>query len=1112
MVMWRRNSKARRFSWSSLLGVLLCLATVSGGLVTFAGGAALVSSSTALPDVTALPAAHRVSVDERSRGAHLSTSGPPSRGRRGHRGGGSATLTVSIITNNRETSLRRLCDSLLAADYSALGDFFVRVDIVFNLEASSTTGTIAFARGFEWPHGFKHVRKRARQGGLILAVSESWYPSSTEDFGCLLEDDIEVSPHYFRFVSEMMLALQREPDPRVVGISLYSPRRTETTNPPEPFNSTALMIEVMGAEHKESPYLLQTPCSWGAVYFPNHWEQFVDYLRLRFDLKPGVKSPHDVLIPSSRTNGWKGSWKKFHFELLYLRGQYLVYPNYEGQRSLSTNHMEKGEHIKSGDVDHKRQDFTVPLLVDGAPLLHLRSLKVSQLRVLNLFGKPWLREEELKQMLAGMASGASSVVPGVRQRQPSLLAVGEELSSVKDEIMMSAASGRLRHYGVVQNDGQFVIYRDDAASPNSAAPIWSTQTFVGEVNGTTYGLTLSPTGSLELSRRFRNDVKSDKLVWSSPHDRTRRHPRGSYVAQLKSDGCLAVYWKSPKNGKCLSLVWETATKRSRYVSMLSVGATLSSASGDGMASINDRGDGKVYHGAVQSDGQFVVMSDHPNPIWSTNGYKGEVRNGALGALAALAALVRNVVYHFSLSKTGSLRLEQVDKTTGWVLSLVWSSPPDRVSRPAGTGTYHARLESDGNLAVYWADRRRSRRRRHHQGTCLSLVWQSIPNKVHTKGCIRKNCDLSLSREHFACTSFPAAVPALLQDASTFTLLISTHSRFELLSEQLSYYSASPMISTIVVTWHNMNIKAPPDARVNGTYIRFESPTTDSLNNRFQPLAYITTEAVFILDDDIKLHLQDMHNMFAAWKENKQNLVGASPRWVDGGSSEPGSGGRASAPHNLAYLTQSEASPDKYEGYSLMLTRTMMMHRDYLHLYTCGGSSTELGLQVASHFDQLRSLILSIVAAEFNCEDIGMNFVVNAARSSANPPGADAAPLFVRPLHRIGDFGKMGDTGLHQKKSHTTARTDCLNQMNRAFWQATGQSLPVQTRVIDAMPSSLNSTSTALMQRRYSGLSVRLHDDCMTIERGVDGVHKQGGCSWDLPAQTKYNAYYVPSVH
>ncbi|EOD35250.1 hypothetical protein EMIHUDRAFT_227551 [Emiliania huxleyi CCMP1516] len=54
--MWRRNSKARRFGWSSLLSVLLCLATVAGSSVTVTGGAALVASSTALPDVTALPA------------------------------------------------------------------------------------------------------------------------------------------------------------------------------------------------------------------------------------------------------------------------------------------------------------------------------------------------------------------------------------------------------------------------------------------------------------------------------------------------------------------------------------------------------------------------------------------------------------------------------------------------------------------------------------------------------------------------------------------------------------------------------------------------------------------------------------------------------------------------------------------------------------------------------------------------------------------------------------------------------------------------------------------------------------------------------------------------
>jgi len=52
-VMWRRNSKARRLGWSSLLGILLCLATVSGGLVTAAGGAALAASSPILSVATA---------------------------------------------------------------------------------------------------------------------------------------------------------------------------------------------------------------------------------------------------------------------------------------------------------------------------------------------------------------------------------------------------------------------------------------------------------------------------------------------------------------------------------------------------------------------------------------------------------------------------------------------------------------------------------------------------------------------------------------------------------------------------------------------------------------------------------------------------------------------------------------------------------------------------------------------------------------------------------------------------------------------------------------------------------------------------------------------------
>ena len=251
---------------------------------------------------------------------------------------------------------------------------------------------------------------------------------------------------------------------------------------------------------------------------------------------------------------------------------------------------------------------------------------------------------------------------------------------------------------------------------------------------------------------------------------------------------------------------------------------------------------------------MIYKNDKERPgvraVWSTNTFMGDVRG---------------FVYRMSLAATGSLRFEQAHKRDrNGASALLWFSPPDPIPRAPGTGTYIARLESDGNLAVYWKD------------PCLTLVWQSNSTSPPFSGCLQET---TMDRSS-GCHGFPWAVPMLLQETSTFTLLISTHSRFDILAEQLAYYSASPMIAVIVVTWHHMEIPPPPTTRIHGTMIRFEDPTTDSLNNRFKPLPYVTTEAVLVLDDDIKLHLQDIHNLFVVWQENKRNLVGVSPRWVD----------------------------------------------------------------------------------------------------------------------------------------------------------------------------------------------------------------------------------------
>ena len=906
------------------------------------------------------------------------------------------------------------------------------MNLVFNLEASSGEGIIHYAQNFVWPHGEKVIRKRLRQGGLILAVTESWYPTRPLDYGCILEDDIEVSRHYFAWITKAVVALRETPDPRVVGISLYSPRITETTNPKKRFNSTALVRSLRGKKHDEMPYMLQTPCSWGAVYFPvrtigsrtyqssracpsplyflfltdhprnlmhlppsqSPWMEFLRYIKRR-----SASTAADFEIPGSRTNGWKQSWKKYHFEFLYIKGYYLLYPNFHGQHSLSTNRMEKGEHIMSTQRDDS--DFQVPLLRDRKPLERLVLPDLSLLPVLDLFGEPWLTEDELlRRTLRQMAVDVKGVPPTFLKRKSSqklsILLAGNSISSSSGSILISDSStlstgdgeseATTVHYGVPQPDGQFAIYRD-----------------------------------------FRN---------------------------------------------------------------VDVGTLL---------------------------------------VWHTNSYVGEPKDCDMEPCYS---------YTLSLTLTGSLRLEQrqdkpgLESTTEATPSLLWASPPDptpRASAISGSSgsAYYAKLEGDGRLVVY----------RKHTPNCTLVVWESAGlnetsqtplSKGPTMTCVYKFDD------RYSCATKESTYS--LFDSSSVTLIISTHSRFELLAEQLAYYSKSPVVSTIVVTWHHREIPAPRHGRVQGTYIRFESPRTDSLNNRFMPLHHIATDAVLIIDDDIKLHLQDVQNMLAVWRLNRHNLVGVSARWVDNeeqrspenaapGMMRGGSGEKLKA---FNYRYQSEDGPDFHEGYSLILTRAMVMHRDYLHLYSCGGKSKALGVEEAEFApaEPLRRLILETVDRNFNCEDIGMNFIVNAAltaraRTAAKikrtkpeyviAPTERAAPLFVKPLHMIGDFGKMGTSGLHLKKTHLSTRSKCLNTMNQVLFAIFGRNLPAQLYFIDAAAMDAGGNHSVEFTKRRSSrhpLTKRLHADCLEVKPGpwTWSLYNRRGsdpCSFQLPTRKDY---------
>lgn len=65
--------------------------------------------------------------------------------------------------------------------------------------------------------------------------------------------------------------------------------------------------------------------------------------------------------------------------------------------------------------------------------------------------------------------------------------------------------------------------------------------------------------------------------------------------------------------------------------------------------------------------------------------------------------------------------------------------------------------------------------------------------------------------------------------------------------------------TVYVTWHNPDLEVPDSLYegVDRRRVRVLTQTFDSLNNRFNPIDSLVTHAVYIMDDDIYVELNDL---------------------------------------------------------------------------------------------------------------------------------------------------------------------------------------------------------------------------------------------------------------
>eukprot|EP00758_Cryptobia_borreli_P005284 Tbor_TRINITY_DN4817_c0_g1::TRINITY_DN4817_c0_g1_i1::g.1274::m.1274 len=328
-------------------------------------------------------------------------------------------LRIVVFTYNRVQGLKRLLRSLNDAHYNHIhnelrvsaGDLLypatvgkVSLTIYLDHPKEKDKGNIDGTRDFldnefVWPHGDVTVHHRERNVGLKRNIMEAWYPTprhltgnraTPREFCAFFEDDTEVSPQWFRwvdqalktYVPEMLLLpkdsiIQRNSKPsKLLGLSLFRPIKDELSNRLVPIDTDG------------NPFILQQPCSWGAVYFPDQWLMFRQWYRgLPKSYSPRVYDPDKGINPSSNTWATESSWKKYLIQFMYIKGMYMIYPNLPQNYVLSTNHLMKGEHITP-----ERKYFELPIYAmnqldkkDGATSHDSELLKFAPVEQLRCF-------------------------------------------------------------------------------------------------------------------------------------------------------------------------------------------------------------------------------------------------------------------------------------------------------------------------------------------------------------------------------------------------------------------------------------------------------------------------------------------------------------------------------------------------------------------------------------------------------------------------------------------------------------------------------------------------------------------------------------------------------
>ncbi|CAM6073699.1 unnamed protein product, partial [Sphagnum tenellum] len=269
-------------------------------------------------------------------------------------------MVIKVLAFNRLESLIRCLTSLANADY---GGDTVKLHILvdhFRFESSELDPSteeeeeddstpeeaheiLMYVDGFKWQHGPKEVHYRSKKLGLQGQWIEAWWPSNDDEFAFIVEDDVELSRLFYRYLRGVVSTYYYKPqnyDPSIYGVSLQCPQLVPSKG------GLPLVVNATG-----NLFLYQMVGTWGQLLFPRPWKEFrIWYDKCKSkDMRP--------FLGRMVTNTWNNTqlgeqmWTPWFVKFIHLRGYFNLYTKLQSDQALSILHRDHGDGGGGGHVN-----------------------------------------------------------------------------------------------------------------------------------------------------------------------------------------------------------------------------------------------------------------------------------------------------------------------------------------------------------------------------------------------------------------------------------------------------------------------------------------------------------------------------------------------------------------------------------------------------------------------------------------------------------------------------------------------------------------------------------------------------------------------------------------